>query len=72
MSPTKSKSGPPTPGSASDVILKIVTLFLVAIGVLAMFGKVNLPGRKAASLKCRKCGRYRIGKAPCDCGGRKK
>ncbi|MGB2202109.1 hypothetical protein [Pseudooceanicola atlanticus] len=54
------------------MILKIVTLFLVAIGVLAMFGKVNLPGRKAASLKCRKCGRYRIGKAPCDCGGRKK
>jgi len=51
------------------MIFKIVTLFLVGMGVLAMFGKYKFPGqKKLASLKCRKCGRYRIGKGPCSCG----
>ncbi len=55
---------------ASDVIVKIVTLFLVAIAVLAMFGRLRLqlPGRdRLASAKCRRCGRYKIGKGPCPC-----
>lgn len=52
----------------SDVIFKIVTLFLVAMGVLAMFGKVSMPGAKRlANRKCRHCGRYKIGKGACDC-----
>lgn len=56
-------------GSACDVIVKIVTLFLLAMAVLAMFGKLRLPGAKRlASAKCPGCGRYRIGKGPCSCG----
>ena len=57
---------------ASDVIVKIVTLFLIAIAVLAMFGRlrVRLPGRdRLTSSKCRRCGRYKIGKGPCPCEG---
>jgi len=54
---------------ASDVILKIVSLFLVAMAVLAMFGKLRFPGqKKLASARCPRCGRFRIGKGPCDCG----
>ncbi|MEM8730049.1 MAG: hypothetical protein AAGF79_09025 [Pseudomonadota bacterium] len=59
-------------GLASDVIVKIVTLFLVVIAVLAMFGrlKLRLPGRDRLSRgKCPKCGRYQIGKGPCPCRG---
>ncbi|MGR3372371.1 hypothetical protein [Pseudooceanicola nanhaiensis] len=51
------------------MIVKIVILFLVAMGVMAMFGKLRLPrlpGR--ASAKCPRCGRHRIGKGPCPCG----
>jgi hypothetical protein len=54
---------------ASDVIIKIVSLFLIGMAVLAMFGKLRLPGRKTlASVKCPNCGRYRIGKGKCACG----
>jgi len=56
------------PGSAFEMIVKIVVLFLVAMGVLAMFGKLRFPGQKRLeAAKCRKCGRYRIGKGPCSC-----
>lgn len=69
-----SRNGRPMPGLASDVILKIVTLFLVAMGVLAMFGKLKLPKpgqfRKASGRKCPHCGRYKIGKGACPCGGK--
>lgn len=54
---------------ACSVILKIVSLFLVVMAVLAMFGKLKLPGHKRlASARCPKCGRFRIGKGPCACG----
>lgn len=56
-----------------DVIIKAVTLFLIAMGVLAMFGKLKFPGQKRlSSAKCPRCGRFRIGKGPCPCqkGGR--
>ncbi|MCR9124502.1 MAG: hypothetical protein NXH82_00100 [Rhodobacteraceae bacterium] len=50
------------------MILKVVSLFLVFMAVLAMFGKLRIPGaRRLASAKCAKCGRYRIGKGPCAC-----
>jgi hypothetical protein len=50
------------------VIVKIVTLFLVGMVVLAMFGKFRFPGQKRlAAAKCTKCGKYRIGKGPCRC-----
>lgn len=55
-------------GSGFDMIVKIVVLFLVFMGVMAMFGKLRFPGQqKLASAKCQKCGRYRIGKGPCSC-----
>ncbi|MBL3701505.1 hypothetical protein GI582_02235 [Sulfitobacter sp. BDSS02] len=61
------------PVLAFDVILKIVLLFLIAMGVLAMFGRLRLPGAKRLTdAKCPSCGRYRIGKGPCACGGSKK
>ena len=56
---------------ASDVIFKIVSLFLVFMAVLAMFGKMHwLGGKRLKQAKCRSCGRYRIGKGPCGCGGK--
>ncbi len=51
------------------MIVKAVTIFLVFIAVLAMFGRLRFPGQKRLeAMKCRRCGRYRIGKGPCDCG----
>ncbi|RBW51006.1 hypothetical protein DS909_20890 [Phaeobacter gallaeciensis] len=56
-------------GLVFDMILKVVTLFLVGMAALAMFGKLRFPGQKRlASAKCPRCGRYRIGKGPCACG----
>jgi len=50
------------------VIVKIISLFLIAMVVLAMFGRLRLPGSKRlAQAKCPKCGRFRIGKGPCGC-----
>lgn len=54
---------------SEPVLFKIVTLFLVFMAVLAMFGKLHwIGGKRLASAKCRNCGRYRIGKGPCPCG----
>jgi hypothetical protein len=65
------KNAPSSRGTGCDVITKIVVLFLVFMGVLAMFGKLRIPGAKRlANAKCRKCGRYRIGKGPCPCSGK--
>jgi len=51
------------------VLIKGVTLFLVFMAVLAMFGRLRFPGqKKLQSAKCPSCGRYRIGKGPCSCG----
>jgi len=56
------------PGSAFEMIVKIVVLFLVAMGVLAMFGKLRMPGaRRLRDARCPDCGRLRIGKGPCTC-----
>ena len=50
------------------MIFKIITLFLVGMGVLAMFGKWRFPGQtRLASAKCANCGRFKIGKGPCAC-----
>lgn len=55
-------------GLASDVILKVVSLFLIGMAVLAMFGKLRFPGQKRlTSARCPDCGRYRIGRGPCPC-----
>ena len=59
-----------THATGSDrVLLKIVSLFLVAMAVMAMFGKLKAPKIPLLSRKkCAKCGRYKIGTGPCDCG----
>lgn len=51
------------------MILKVMVLFLAFMALLAMFGRLRFPGqKKLASLRCKACGRYRIGKGPCACG----
>jgi len=50
------------------MLIKVVTLFLVGMAVLAMFGKFKFPGQaRLKAAKCRNCGRFRIGKGPCAC-----
>ncbi len=50
-------------------MIKVVTLFLIGMVALALFGRLRFPGQKRiASMKCRRCGRYRMGKGPCPCG----
>ena len=51
------------------MLVKAVTFFLIAIAVLAMFGRLRFPGQaRLKAAKCAKCGRYNIGKGPCSCG----
>lgn len=51
------------------MIVKAVVLFLVFMIILAMFGKLRLPGPpRIGGAKCPNCGRHRIGKGPCPCG----
>jgi hypothetical protein len=51
------------------VIVKAVTLFLIFMAVLAMFGRLRLPGgKRLGSLRCPQCGRPKIGRGPCSCG----
>ncbi len=55
-------------GSGCDMILKAVTFFLIGMAVLAMFGKLRLPGqKKLQSKRCPQCGRFKIGSGPCPC-----
>ncbi|TDS89818.1 hypothetical protein CLV87_3870 [Pelagimonas phthalicica] len=54
------------------MLVKIVSIFLVFMAVLAMFGRLRFPGQaRLKSAKCPRCGRYKIGRGPCDCGKRK-
>lgn len=52
------------------MIFKIVSLFLIGIAVLAMFGKLRFPGATARRLSptCRECGAPRVGRGACPCG----
>ena len=57
------------PVSGFDMIVKIVTFFLIFMVVLAMFGKLRFPGQqRLASARCKSCGQFRIGNGPCACG----
>ncbi|MDP3341285.1 hypothetical protein [Frigidibacter sp.] len=47
------------------MMVKIVTLFLIVMVVLAMFGAFRL---KRGVRRCPACGRSRIGPGPCGCG----
>jgi len=57
------------------MIVKIVFLFLVFMAVLAMFGRLRVPGIGKVALKkpvkCRSCGRYLFSNDPCQCKDRK-
>lgn len=49
-------------------MVKIVSLFLIFMLVLAIFGRLRIPGvSKLKNAQCPRCGRYRIGKGPCSC-----
>ena len=51
------------------MLVKAVTFFLIAIAILAMFGRLRFPGQtRLKNAKCGKCGRYSIGKGPCSGG----
>ncbi|WP_170106755.1 hypothetical protein [Rhodovulum imhoffii] len=53
------------------MILKVVSLFLIGMMVLAMFGRLRLPGvgrvRLNKPAKCPDCGRHVLGKGRCPC-----
>lgn len=56
-------------------MVKIFSLFLVAMAVLALFGRLRFPGagkgrgpKRLGGARCPTCGRPRIGAGPCDCG----
>ena len=52
------------------MLFKAVTLFLVFMAVLAMFGKLRLPkmpGKLVNRGKCRHCGAPKVGSGPCPC-----
>ena len=56
-------------------MIKAVFLFLIFILILAMFGRLRVPGIGRGGRfgskpvgKCPHCGRYRIGQDPCPCG----
>lgn len=57
------------------MLVKIITLFLVAMAVLAMFGRLRIgrPGRRDGlppkPRKCPDCGSFVIGEGPCPCKG---
>ncbi|WGH77726.1 hypothetical protein [Jannaschia ovalis] len=51
------------------MIVKIVTLFLIGMGVLAMFGRLRFPGAaRLTRRRCSACGAPRAGRGPCPCG----
>lgn len=54
------------------MILKIISLFLVFMAVLAMFGRLRAPKivekmKLKKPGKCKNCGNFKIGKGPCAC-----
>lgn len=58
------------------MLAKIALLFLVGMVLVALIGRALFPGslrlrrdRAARPGTCPSCGRFLIGKGPCDCGG---
>jgi len=57
------------------MIIKAVTLFLIGMIVLAMFGRLKMPkikgrggeNKRVDARKCKKCGSYILAKGPCAC-----
>ncbi len=55
------------------MLVKVILLFLAAMALIGMIGKLLFPNAmpRLAQRRCKTCGKPRIGKAGCDCGGRK-
>ncbi len=58
-------------------MMKVVSLFLVVMAVLALFGRLRVPkvgARKKPKAidtrKCPECGAFIVGKGPCPCTSR--
>ena len=54
-------------------MIKVISVFLIFMLVLAMFGRLRFPGQKTINkkldaAKCPSCGRFRLGKSSCPCG----
>ena len=52
------------------MIVKIITLFLIGMAVLAIFGRLRFPGgaRGRTARACPACGAPLIGRGRCPCG----
>lgn len=50
------------------MIIKAALFLLVAVSILAIIGRVRLPGMRRDGRFCPNCGRPKIGRGPCDCG----
>jgi len=62
------KNASPYLGLGCDMIIKVVSIFLVGMIVLAMFGKLRFPGQgKLNPRRCGKCGKFLIGASQCRC-----
>jgi hypothetical protein len=50
-------------------MIQVVGLFLIAMLVLALFGRIRKPGgsKRAVRGKCKSCGAPLIGSTPCPC-----
>jgi len=49
-------------------MVKVVSLFLVAMVALALFGRLRLPAALRRK-RCPDCGRNHAASKPCPCGG---
>ncbi len=59
------------------MLVKVIILFMVAMVVVALVGRVLFPTALPRVMRkrevppvCAKCGRYLIGRKTCDCGGK--
>ncbi len=50
------------------MFIKVIVLFLVFMCALAMFGKLDFPGRRQLeAARCKTCKRLKFGKNRCQC-----
>lgn len=61
------------------MLFKIIIVFLGAMVLIALVGRVLFPSalprvlrKRDPAPRCGKCGRYLIGQKTCDCGGKAK
>ncbi|WP_225027996.1 hypothetical protein [Xinfangfangia pollutisoli] len=59
------------------MLIKVILVFLLAMALVGMLGKLLFPdrpgllGRRRRATACRSCGKPLIGKGPCSCRGRR-